>query len=66
MWRVRCFFAWYDFWVGWFFDRKKRRLYVLPLPMVGIEIQLPHRCHKSVGCAWCDAVRAQDGTPEGL
>ena len=33
-WRVRFFFAWFDFWVGWYYDRKKRILYVCPLPMV--------------------------------
>lgn len=38
-WRVRPIFAWYDFWVGLFYDRAKRRLYVFPLPMVGIVIE---------------------------
>lgn len=37
--KVRLFFAWFDFWVGAFYDRPKRRLYILPLPMVGILIQ---------------------------
>ena len=37
--RVEMFFAWYDFWVGAYWDRKKRRLYLCPLPMVGVVIQ---------------------------
>lgn len=37
-WRVRPIFAWYDFWVGWYWDRTKRRLYVFPAPMVGLMI----------------------------
>ena len=36
--RVRPIFAWYDFWVGAFFDRSKRRLYLFPVPCFGIVI----------------------------
>ena len=36
-------FAWYDFWVGAYWDRAKRRLYVLPLPMIGVVIDLGGR-----------------------
>lgn len=38
--RVRLVFAWYDAWVGAYYDRDKRRLYVLPLPCVGVMISL--------------------------
>ena len=36
--RVRFLFAWYDLWIGVFWDRQKRKLYILPLPCVGIVI----------------------------
>lgn len=35
---IRPLFAWYDFWVGAFWDRKARKLYILPVPMVGVVI----------------------------
>jgi hypothetical protein len=35
-------FAWYDFWVGMFWDKHKRRLYILPIPCIGIVIEF-HR-----------------------
>lgn len=37
--KVRFFFAWFDMWVGVFVDRKKRRVYVLPLPCTGVVIE---------------------------
>lgn len=43
--KVRLFFAWYDMWVGVFYDRNKRRIYVFPVPMLGIVVQLrPWQC----------------------
>lgn len=37
--RIRPLFAWYDLWVGAFWDRKGRKLYLLPLPCVGVVIE---------------------------
>lgn len=36
---IKPIFAWYDMWVGAFWDSAKRRLYILPLPCVGVVIQ---------------------------
>lgn len=38
--RINFVFAWYDFWVGAFYDRKKKLLYILPVPMFGIVIDM--------------------------
>ena len=37
--KVRPIFAWYDFWIGLFWDRTKQRLYIFPLPMIGIVLE---------------------------
>jgi hypothetical protein len=41
--RVQFFFAWYDAWIGIYWDRKKKALYILPLPCIGIVIQFRKR-----------------------
>jgi hypothetical protein len=40
--RVSFIFAWYDFWIGLFWDRYKRRLYIFPVPCFGIVIQMKY------------------------
>ena len=34
--KIKLVVAWYDIWVGFFWDREKRRLYFLPIPCIGI------------------------------
>jgi hypothetical protein len=36
--RVGFVAAWYDFWVGLYWNGAKRRLYILPIPCFGIYI----------------------------
>lgn len=38
--KIQPIFAWYDLWVGVFYDRQKRRLYILPFPCFGLIINL--------------------------
>ena len=37
--KVKPLFAWYDMWIGAYWDRANKRLYILPLPMIGIVIE---------------------------
>lgn len=37
--RVKLLFAWYDLWIGFFWDSKKQWLYFFPIPMFGIIIK---------------------------
>lgn len=53
--KVRPVFAWYDMWVGVFVDRPKRRVYIFPLPCVGIvitrtrtELDVCRKCNRPI------------------
>jgi len=37
---IQPFFAWYDFWVGWYYDRKGDILYICPVPCFGLRIYI--------------------------
>lgn len=36
--RFKIIFAWYDIWIGFFWDAKQRYLYFFPVPMLGIRV----------------------------
>ena len=40
---IRPIFAWFDLWVGAYWDGTNRRLYVLPLPCIGVVIDFGSR-----------------------
>lgn len=44
--RIKFIFAWYDLWIGIFYDYKKQILYVFPIPMLGFKISLGIYCPK--------------------
>ena len=74
--KIRPVFAWYDLWVGAFLDMDRHRLYILPLPCIGIMIDFsyPLLCPKcgnklhvlgrvdATYCTMCDVI-CDDGTP---
>ena len=37
--RFKFLFAWYDLWVGFFWDKKKKWLYIFPIPMLGLIVK---------------------------
>ncbi len=43
--QIRPMFAWYDFWIGAFYDRKTKTLYLFPVPMFGLKITRKPRAH---------------------
>ncbi len=38
--RIEPFFRWYDLWVGMYIDTKNNVLYICPLPMIGVKVNL--------------------------
>ena len=36
-------FEWFDMWVGLYYNKAKRRLYIFPLPMIGFYIERAKR-----------------------
>lgn len=57
--KIRPIFAWYDFWVGFFCDRTKKRLYCFPLPTLGFYVEW----RKSDPFACCYFCREYGDTP---
>lgn len=36
--KINFIFAWYNLWIGIYFDKLKKKLYILPLPTLGIVL----------------------------
>lgn len=68
---LRFFFAWYDFWIGFYYDQDDEVLYICPLPMCVIRINkdgyarawFPQRC-KTCG-KWSMYYLCQDVNCDG-
>ena len=62
-------FAWYDMWVGAFWDKKAHWLYILPIPMCGIILKFrpPIITILHYNDFWyiCDPAGVQIGEPVG-
>ena len=41
--RIRPMCAWYDMWIGAFYDKPRRRLYIFPVPCFGVRIEFGGR-----------------------
>lgn len=37
--KIRSIVAWYDLWIGVFIDTAKRRVYILPIPCIGVIVE---------------------------
>lgn len=37
--KIKTLFAWYDFWIGIYWERASRKLYILPVPCLGVVIE---------------------------
>lgn len=61
--KIRFLFAWYDLWVGAFWDRAQRRLYVLPLPCVGIVLEFAKDTTQNAARSPYRHIAAVDSTP---
>jgi hypothetical protein len=48
-WRIELLFAWYDAWIGAFWDSRKRKLYILPIPFAGVVVTLPQNKPEAEG-----------------
>jgi len=45
---IKPIFAWYDLWVGFYWDKERRVLYFFPLPTIGFKINFSqHRYWRS-------------------
>ena len=44
--KAKIIFKWFDFWIGLFWDKKHKSLYLFPIPTVGVKIDMPIKCNR--------------------
>lgn len=53
--KIKLIIGWFDFWIGFYFDRKKKCLYFFFIPMVGFLFM-----RKGNYCIWCKQPKRDD------
>ncbi len=54
--RIKLVFAWYDLWIGAYYDRAKKELYFM-IPFIGIKIQFGRPLHPLI--RWAEEQNAK-------
>jgi len=62
--KLRFIAAWYDLWVGAYYNRKTSTLYLLPVPRLGIAITFKRPSPNK--CVSCGRKRHEHGGDSGL
>lgn len=52
---IKVFFAWYDFWIGVYYDRYYQNIYICPLPMICIKVSIKKLQVRALN-KWADEV----------
>ena len=63
--KVRLVLAWYDLWIGAYYDRAQRRLYVFPVPCLGVVFELREKQHQRWSMEVCTECGGALGDLEG-
>ncbi len=51
--RIKIFWAWYDSWIGAYWNKDKRVLYICPLMWIVIAISIRPKEQEDIRCKYC-------------